>query len=136
MSVIVAVSGGFDPMHAGHVQLFELASKIGKVVVILNSDDWLTRKKGKAWMEFKDRAYVLQSCRFVTGVVPVDDSDDTVCQALREMRPDFFANGGDRVSSNTPELFVCKKIGVEMLFNVGGEKIYSSSDVETTGTSS
>ena len=124
---IVAVSGGCDPAHSGHIRMILEASAYGDVVVILNSDDWLTRKKGYKFMEWSERAEILSAIRGVVDVVPVDDSDGTVCEALRRIRPDYFANGGDRKVGNTPEGDVCKELGIEMLWNIGGGKTQSSS---------
>ena len=100
----VAVSGGFDPIHKGHVLMIEEAAKYGQVVVILNSDDWLVRKKGYKFMSFEERAYIAGSIKGVTVVTSVDDTDGTVCSALERFRPDYFANGGDRYDTNTPEM--------------------------------
>lgn len=123
----ICVSGGFDPLHIGHIRLITDAANYGDVVVILNSDDWLLRKKGYAFMDWLSRAYILRAIKGVKDVVRVNDSDTTVCKALRNIKPDYFANGGDRTSENTPELEVCKELGITPLFNIGGEKIESSS---------
>ena len=125
----VAVSGGFDPIHKGHVQMIREASKYGNVLVILNSDDWLIRKKGYKFMSFEERAYIIGSIKGVTVVSSVDDSDGSVCSALKRLKPDYFANGGDRYSTNTPEMDVCEEENIVMLWNIGGEKIQSSSDL-------
>ena len=125
----IAVSGGFDPMHKGHVQMIREAAEYGNVIVILNSDEWLIRKKGYKFMSFEERAYIAGSIKGVTVVSNVDDSDGTVCQALRKLKPDYFANGGDRVEKNTPEMNVCEELGIKMLWNIGGNKIQSSSEL-------
>ena len=125
----VAVSGGFDPIHKGHVQMIREAAEYGNVIVILNSDEWLIRKKGYKFMSFEERAYIAGSIKGVTVVSSVDDSDGTVCAALRRFKPDYFANGGDRYDTNTPEMAVCEELGIQMLWNVGGGKIQSSSDL-------
>jgi D-beta-D-heptose 7-phosphate kinase/D-beta-D-heptose 1-phosphate adenosyltransferase len=124
---IVAISGGMDCLHSGHVAMILDAATYGDVVVILNSDDWLLRKKGYKFMDWNERAEILSAIRGVVEVVPVDDSDGTVCEALRRIRPDYFANGGDRKAGNTPEGEVCKELGIEMLWNIGGGKTQSSS---------
>jgi D-beta-D-heptose 7-phosphate kinase/D-beta-D-heptose 1-phosphate adenosyltransferase len=105
------------------------AAEYGNVIVILNSDEWLIRKKGYKFMSFEERAYIAGSIKGVTVVSNVDDSDGTVCQALRKLKPDYFANGGDRIQKNTPEMDVCEELGIKMLWNIGGGKIQSSSDL-------
>jgi D-beta-D-heptose 7-phosphate kinase/D-beta-D-heptose 1-phosphate adenosyltransferase len=99
------------------------------VLIIANSDCWLRRKKGFVFMPFEERVEILQAVKGVLNVVCVDDSDNTVCNALREFRPDAFANGGDRKQANTPEMDVCNELSIEMIWNVGGEKIQSSSSL-------
>ena len=108
----VAVSGGFDPVHVGHVRMILEAAEVGDVIVIANSDEWLMRKKGYVFMPWKERAEILASIRGVLKVVTVDDSDGTVCEALRREKPTFFANGGDRKTDNTPEMDVCSELGI------------------------
>jgi len=125
----VAVSGGFDPVHVGHVRMILEAAEVGDVIVIANSDEWLTRKKGYVFMPWEERAEILGSIRGVLKVVPVDDSDGTVCEALRREKPTFFANGGDRKTDNTPEMDVCSELGIGLLWEVGGGKIQSSSEL-------
>lgn len=127
---VVAVSGGFDPIHSGHILLFKEAWALGtELVVLLNSDEFLERKKGKPFMSWDERRTVLESIRYISQVYPVIDTDQTVCKTLEMIRPDIFANGGDRVSDNTPEVDVCRKMGIEMVFNVGGKKLQSSSNL-------
>ena len=124
---VVAVSGGFDPVHIGHVRMIQNSAEIGDVLVIVNSDDWLERKKGYVFMPFEERAEILSAIKGVTAVVAVDDTDNTVCEALKKYKPDCFANGGDRKQKNTPEMTVCEELGIEMLWSMGGGKIQSSS---------
>jgi cytidyltransferase-like protein len=125
----VAVSGGFDPIHIGHVRMILEAAEMGDVIVVANSDEWLMRKKGFVFMPWEERAEILSSIRGVLRVVRVDDSDGTVCEALRREKPDFFANGGDRKTNNTPEMEVCNELEIGLLWEVGGGKIQSSSDL-------
>ena len=125
----VAVSGGFDPIHVGHIRMIREAAEHGDVIVIANSDEWLLRKKGYVFMPWKERAEIIQSIKGVTAVFQADDDDDTVTESLLRLKPDIFANGGDRKQQNTPEMKVCDDIGIEMLWNVGGEKIQSSSEL-------
>ena len=124
---VIAVSGGFDPVHAGHVKMISHAAQHGDVLVIINSDDWLMRKKGYVFMPWEERSTIMGNIKGVTMVTSVDDSDGTVCQALRRHKPNAFANGGDRKKDNTPEMDVCAELGILMLWNVGGEKVQSSS---------
>ncbi len=125
----VAVSGGMDPVHKGHVRMIQEATQFGDVIIILNSDDWLMRKKGFVFMSWEERAEILESIKGVTKVVRVDDIDGSVCEALRREKPTYFANGGDRTDKNTPEMDVCSELGITMLWGVGGGKIQSSSDL-------
>tara|TARA_R110002126_G_scaffold136583_1_gene281138 strand:+ start:620 stop:1102 length:483 start_codon:yes stop_codon:yes gene_type:complete len=126
---LIAVSGGFDPVHVGHVQMIEECAKIGDVLVIINSDEWLERKKGFAFMPWAEKAYIMSQFKGVVQVTNVDDTDGTVCEALRRHKPDAFANGGDRRLDNTPEMDVCDELGIEMLWNLGGSKVQSSSEL-------
>ena len=125
---IIAVSGGFDPVHIGHIRMIQDAARYGDVMVIINSDDWLMRKKGYVFMPWKERSEIMGNIKGVRFVTQVDDSDGTVCEALKRHKPDAFANGGDRKSKNTPEMDVCEEIGIQMLWAVGGnDKPQSSS---------
>ena len=126
----IMVSGGFDPVHVGHIRMIRAAAEYGDVIVIANSDEWLYRKKGFNFMDFTKRAEILDSIKGVLLVDSVDDSDGTVCEAIKRHNPTYFANGGDRGRSNTPEQDVCEQLGVELLWAVGGEeKVDSSSDL-------
>ena len=125
----VMVSGGFDPVHVGHIRMIREAAKFGDVIVIANSDEWLYRKKGFNFMDFKSRYEILDSIKGVIIVDSVDDADGTVCDAIRRHKPTYFANGGDRTSENTPEMQVCENLNIEMIWNVGGGKIQSSSEL-------
>jgi D-beta-D-heptose 7-phosphate kinase/D-beta-D-heptose 1-phosphate adenosyltransferase len=99
--------------------------------VILNSDNWLIKKKGYVFMPEKERKAILEALRVVDKVVLTrhkkDDPDGSVCKALYQIRPDIFANGGDRNKENIPEVAVCNELGTKMVFNVGGGKVQSSS---------
>ena len=126
----ICVSGGFDPVHIGHLRMIQEAAEYGHVVVIVNSDDWLMRKKGYIFMPFEERCEILRGFAATGETTFVDDTDGTVCEALRRIKPDYFANGGDREKHNTPEQAVCDELGVEMLWGVGGKnKANSSSDL-------
>ena len=125
---LIAVSGGFDPVHIGHIRMIQDASRYGNVMVIINSDEWLMRKKGYVFMPWKERAEIMGNIKGVVMVTQVDDSDGTVCEALSRHKTDAFANGGDRKEKNTPEMDLCDHIGIELLWSVGGsDKPQSSS---------
>lgn len=134
-SVVVAVSGGFDPVHIGHIRMFKEARALGdKLVVILNNDHWLVDKKGFAFMPEAERKEVLEAIEAIDEVLLTDhipgDGDRSVCRGLRQIRPDIFANGGDRKPDGdpVPEVALCEEFGIEMLYNVGqGGKVQSSS---------
>lgn len=102
--------------------------------IALNSDEWLLRKKGFSFMPWEERAEILEG--FGVSVVPVDDSNGTVCEAIERLRPDYFGNGGDRTLKNTPELRICEELGVIPVFNLGGDKIQSSSNLVKEGRDS
>lgn len=126
--LIVAVSGGFDPIHIGHVRMIQAAAKLGDVIVIANSDDWLLRKKGYVFMQYEERREILNSIKGVYDVVEAKDADNTVCASLLFLRPDVFANGGDRKEGNIPEYQLCEDMGIKMEFGIGGsDKPQSSS---------
>jgi cytidyltransferase-like protein len=125
---IVAVSGGFDPIHVGHIRMIKEAAQLGDVIIITNSDNWLMRKKGYVFMPYEERQEVLYSLKGVVDVIEAQDDDDTVCITLEKLKPDIFANGGDRKDGNVPEYEVCKRLGIEMEFGIGGsDKPQSSS---------
>lgn len=125
----VCVSGGFDPVHRGHLRLMQEAHQYGEVIVIVNSDEWLMRKKGYIFMPFDERCEIIEGFGCVAYATGVDDSDGTVCEALKRVKPNYFANGGDRKSENTPEATLCNDLGITLLWNIGGEKIQSSSEL-------
>jgi len=122
----VCISGGFDPVHVGHLRLIKEAAQFGKLIVIVNSDEWLMKKKGYIFMPFEERCEILRGFAGVEETVAVDDLDGTVCEALTLIKPTYFANGGDRESNNTPEIHLCEKLGIELLWYVGGHKVQSS----------
>tara|TARA_Y100000310_G_scaffold124200_1_gene122928 strand:+ start:107 stop:595 length:489 start_codon:yes stop_codon:yes gene_type:complete len=128
----IVISGGLDPIHVGHVKMIQAAAQLGDVIVVLNSDAWLKRKKGYVFMPFKERKYLLEQLKGVHEVSAVDDTDGTVCEALQRLKPDMFGNGGDRTSENTPESNVCNELNIEMIWKLGGKKIQSSSGLVNT----
>ena len=123
----ICVSGGFDPVHIGHLRMMQEAAQYGDVIAIVNSDEWLMWKKGYIFMPFRERCEIIRGFKCVTATSFVGDDDGTVCEALRRLKPDYFANGGDRKTDNTPEMDVCEELEIELLWSVGGNKIQSSS---------
>jgi len=134
MKTIVVISGGFDPIHSGHIELIKKASALGdKLIVGLNSDDWLTRKKGRPFMCVHERRKVLEAIKWVDEVWEFDDSDNSACKLLEQVLKQrslliedtvIFANGGDRTQNNIREMEVS---GIEFVFGVGGENKKNSS---------
>tara|TARA_B100000686_G_C16627689_1_gene882779 strand:+ start:149 stop:583 length:435 start_codon:yes stop_codon:yes gene_type:complete len=133
MNNLVLVSGGFDPIHSGHIYLIEQASSFGNVVILLNSDKWLRKKKGREFLPFDERKVIMQSIKNVIDVLSFDDEDTTVIEGIKkaiEKYPNFnikFANGGDRNNKNTAETKFCKKNNIEMLWGIGGTNKSNSS---------
>src|SRR3989344_2611735 len=131
--VVVAVSGGFDPLHIGHTRMLREAKKLGdELVVILNNDRWLKQKKGFAFMPQWERKELIEAVKWVDRVVftghKANSSDMSVCAELKKIKPHIFANGGDRKLDNIHEVPVCREIGCRMVFNGGeGGKEQSSS---------
>jgi len=134
--IIVAVSGGFDPIHVGHIQLFKKAKSLGnELVVILNNDNWLKKKKGFIFIPQDERKQIIKSLKWINRVIITghgpDPEDMSVNDELKKLRPDIFANGGDRATKKdipVPEVAICKTINCKMVFNIGkGGKIQSSS---------
>lgn len=130
---IVLITGGFDPLHSGHIKYFEEAKKLGdQLIVGLNSDAWLTRKKGRPFMKWDDRLAVVRNIRGVNWTVQFDDSDGTAKDAIRKVRLNYpsdtiiFANGGDRTQDNIPEMDIIDD-NLQFVFGVGGENKMNSS---------
>ena len=127
---IVVVSGGFDPVHSGHIAMINDAARFGHVVVLLNSDEWLTRKKGKPFMNYSERKNILENFKNVFLVLDFDDSDNTAIKGLERVKKYFpnhkitFCNGGDRTKENIPEMQVD---GIEFAFGIAGEDKANSS---------
>jgi cytidyltransferase-like protein len=131
MKTIVVVSGGFDPVHSGHIALLKAARTLGdQLIVGINSDEWLERKKGRAFMPWQERLCILNNLSSVDEVYTFDDEDGTACHLLQQVRAHYpndriiFANGGDRTRENIPEMTVP---GIEFMFGVGGENKANSS---------
>ena len=133
MNDIVLVSGGFDPVHSGHILLIQEASKLGDVVILLNSDNWLRAKKGKEFLPYKEREIIMGSIKKVIDVISFDDSDTTCIEGIRKAITKYpnqkikFANGGDRNNKTTPETKFCEDNGVETLWGIGGDTKKNSS---------
>jgi cytidyltransferase-like protein len=131
---IVSTSGGFDPIHPGHASCIIESKQFGDTLaVIVNGDDFLTRKKGKPFMDLKTRCYLVSCLRAVDIVIPFEiKNDSTVCEALRRLRPSVFTKGGDRTDiRNIPEWPICEQLKIQIVTNVGLRKDWSSSDLLT-----
>ena len=127
--VKIAVSGYFDPIHVGHLEYLKMAKSLGDIlVVIVNNNRQCVLKKGKFFMDENDRLEIVKSIKYVDKVVLSVDQDKTVCKSLELIRPNIFANGGDRSTDEVPETSVCKKYKIEMVDGLG-EKIRSSSSL-------
>lgn len=130
---IVVTSGGFDPIHIGHVRLLNEAKKLGdKLIVILNNDNWIALKKGQPFMPQEERKEILEALGSVDEVVysshKAGTKDMSICEDLAKLRPHVFAKGGDRHVGNIPEVAVCSAIGCEIVSDIGhGGKVQSSS---------
>ena len=127
--VKIAVSGYFDPIHVGHLEYLKMAKSLGDtLVVIVNNNHQCVLKKGKFFMDENDRLEIVKAIKYVDEVVLSVDKDKTVCKSLELIRPNIFANGGDRSTDEVPETSVCKKYKIEMVDGLG-EKIRSSSSL-------
>ena len=117
----ILVSGAFNPLHFGHLLLLKEASKYGKVIVALNSDEWVLKNKDYLLFDFETRKSLLEECQHVHEVIAFDDSEGDVTFALFEIRPTYFGNGGSATSASLPkeELQVCGYLGIEPIFNLG-----------------
>lgn len=129
VKVKIAVSGYFDPIHVGHLEYLKIAKSLGDIlVVIVNNNHQCILKKGKFFMDENDRLEIVKAIKYVDEVVLSVDQDKTVCKSLELIRPNIFANGGDRSTDEVPETSVCKKYKIEMVDGLG-EKIRSSSSL-------
>ena len=133
---VLVLSGGFDPLHVGHIRMIQQARDMAALVVVgVNSDDWLMRNKGRVYMKFEERREIVASIRGVTSAVGFDDGDDTAVALIKmvcRLSPGAqiaFGNGGDRTSTNVPEVEICGELGVDLVWGVGGNKVESSSGV-------
>jgi cytidyltransferase-like protein len=135
MKTIVIATGGFDPIHSGHINYIKEAKKLGDVLVVgANSDAWLRRKKGQEFMPWEERASILSAIKDVDRVINFDDTDGSAKDAIRKVRTIYpndkivFANGGDRTKTNIPEMDVLEEmLHLEFVFGVGGEHKMNSS---------
>lgn len=132
-TTIVTTSGGFDPIHIGHLRCLEESKTRSDevLVVIVNGDGFLTRKKGKPFMPFEERIELIRALRCVDYAIGWDDGTQTVIGALGILRPHVFTKGGDRSSASVvPEAEICSKIGCTIKYGVGGtSKLQSSSNL-------
>tara|TARA_A100001234_G_scaffold215946_1_gene221301 strand:+ start:677 stop:1084 length:408 start_codon:yes stop_codon:yes gene_type:complete len=125
----VAISGYFDPIHVGHLEYIIEAKKLGdKLIVIVNNNHQCVLKKGKPFMDENDRVTIVSSIKYVDEVFLSIDKDKTVCKSLEKIKPNIFANGGDRKNYEIPESVICNKYNIEIIDGLG-EKIRSSSDL-------
>ena len=125
----IAISGYFDPIHVGHIEYINNAKKLGDwLVVIVNNNNQCALKKGKYFMDEKDRVLIVKNIKAVDEVFLSIDEDKTVCKSLKKVNPDIFANGGDRKNYEIPESKVCKENNIQIIDGLG-DKIRSSSDL-------
>ncbi len=125
---VVAASGFFDPIHVGHIEYLEKSKSLGdKLIVIVNTDKQCEMKKGKSFMNEKDRLRIVKALSCVDEAFLAVDEDMSVCKSLSLCKPHIFANGGDRKDYEVPESKICEELGIEMRDGLG-EKIRSSSD--------
>jgi D-beta-D-heptose 7-phosphate kinase/D-beta-D-heptose 1-phosphate adenosyltransferase len=137
MPTTVVVSGGFDPIHIGHIEMMQEAKSLGdKLIVIVNNDNWLVAKKGFAFMPEQERLAIVKSIKHVDEAVLTghekNPTDMSVCKELEELKPGIFANGGDRKPDGdpVPEVELCNRLGIKLVYNIGKSgKIQSSSDL-------
>lgn len=130
--ITVAVSGGFDPLHVGHVRMMRAAKELGdELIVIMNNDNWLKYKRNHVFMSEAERKEIVEALSCVDKVILTNHEPDTkdisICRELEKIKPDIFVNGGDRTQKNIPEVATCEEIGCKMVFSVGGDKVQSSS---------
>ncbi len=127
---VVCISGYFNPLHSGHIDYIREAKKLGdKLIIIVNNDTQVKLKGSIPFMTLKERVIILESLKYVDRVFISIDKDSSVCKSLEKIKPDIFANGGDRTIDNTPERKVCKELNIKEVYNIGGKKTQSSSDL-------
>lgn len=133
MDDIVLVSGGFDPIHSGHIKLIKEASEHGRVVILLNSDQWLRNKKGVEFLPFKEREIIMSALKNVIDVISCGNIDETCIDGIKIAIDKYknsrikFANGGDRDNKTTPESIFCNNNSIELLWGIGGNNKSNSS---------
>lgn len=121
LPIVVAVSGGFDPLHYGHIKYIQSAKKLGDwLVVIVDPDSYLLYKKGYYFLTQHERARIVEQIKGVDEVFLLNDESNNVCEALKQIRPQIFANGGDRQEPNPEEDIVCQEIYCQQVFGIGG----------------
>jgi cytidyltransferase-like protein len=125
----IAISGHFDPIHIGHLEYIKMARELGDyLIVIVNNDKQAALKKGRSFMCEDDRLMIVSQIKGVDEAVISIDDDKTVCKTLDLLKPDIFANGGDRSNEEIPEYKICKENGIQVIDGLGN-KIRSSSDL-------
>jgi len=130
---VIALCGGFNPARKSQIAMILDAAKIGEVIIILNSDDWCIKHSwnGQLFSSYENREAILREIPGVTDVIPADDNDGTVCSTLRQLKPDYFGNGGTRDVSNTPEVQLCKEMGIGTIWYLGnsaGNELMETAD--------
>ena len=128
---VIALSGGFNPARKSQIAMILDAAKIGDVIIILNSNEWCKKHSwnGQLFSVYEKREEILREIPGVVDVIPADDADGTVCNTLRELKPDFFGNGGTRVVSNTPEVELCKELGIGTMWYLGDAEDHETMEV-------
>lgn len=127
MEKVVCVSGYFDPVHLGHIEYFQKAKTLGtKLYVIVNNDEQAMMKKGQPFMPAKERVKIIRALDCVDAAIIACDKDRTVCETIRFIHPDIFANGGDQTNESIPEAEICRELGIQLVDGLGA-KIQSSS---------
>ena len=133
--IVVAVSGYFNPLHVGHLEMMEKAKKLGDQLIVIVNNDYQVKLKGRVpFLNQADRIKIISAIKWVDEVFLSIDRDASVCRSLAAIKPDIFAKGGDRNAGNIPETAVCKKYGIKIIDKGMGKKIRASSDLIARAT--
>jgi cytidyltransferase-like protein len=131
--MLVMASGYFNPLHKGHIKYLRLAKLLGYLVVVVNNDLQVKLKGSKPFMDEEERVSIIRNLKCVDMAIVSQSEDKTVNIDLELIKPDVFVKGGDSTSRNTPEVKLCKKLGIKVIFGVGGKKIQSSRWLKSAG---